>query len=191
MTEAATPTVTDATPVVRPGTLAGELSRFEVLRAILGHEVLVDPRESLQLPDWWAADETLLHYASALRSALADWHERYADWHTSHVCMEPVLPVVDVASLAVPVRHTTCTGNTRIGVQRVNSAIDGWAVFHQRDRGAVELSDPAWHVARRVVGRESIGGRPTSSEDRATAAEYLRAYTRVSWVAALAEEVTR
>lgn len=182
-------TETDVTPVVRPGTLAGELSRFEALRAILGHDVIVHP-ESLQLPDWWAADETLLHYAAALRHELADWHEIYDCDHCDYP-PEPVLPVVDLASLSVPVRHTTCTGNTRIGVQRVNSAIDGWAVFHQRDRGAEELSDPAWHVARRVVGRESIGGRPTSPEDRAAAADYLRAYTRVPWVAALVEEVTR
>jgi hypothetical protein len=183
-------TETDATPAVRPGTLAGELIRFEVLRAILGHEVLVDPRESLQLPDWWAADETLLHYAAALRFALEDWHERYAEWNEQHTCMEPVLPVVDLASLAAPVRHTTCTRNTRIGIQRINNATDGWRVFHTRDHAAEELGDPAWHVARQVVGRERVGGRPASPEDQATAVEYLRAYTRVPWVGELAEAVT-
>lgn len=181
-------TETDATPAVRPGTLAGELIRFEALRAILGHEVLVHP-ESLQLPDWWAADETLLHYAAALRSALADWHEIYDCDHCSYP--EPVLPVVDLASLAAPVRHTTCTHNTRVGIHRINSATDGWRVFHTRDHAAEMLGDPAWHVARQVVGRERVGGRPASLEDQVTAVAYLRGYARVPWVGELAEAVTQ
>ena len=90
------------------------LALFDAIRQnILGHAVTLDHRviRSIQAT---SLEDILIQYARLLRAAYEVELQAHHDWYDSAPL--PVMPAVDLADLSI--RHETCTGNTRLVVNK-------------------------------------------------------------------------
>ena len=115
------------------------ITRFEIARRLLKHEILVplECTEALLPTDIF--DMTDTDYASALvKYALAfREQEQQTEWDTAAGVS---IPKVDILSPRVSISHETCTGNTMLRVERATSVRVGFVLKVQRPNAPLDLT---------------------------------------------------
>lgn len=155
--------------------IKNELERFEALRGLLGHDIVVaveplfegfdlDGRGTPEL-----VEEVLARYARAVRQGLESWWEGWEPPLSTSVT-QPVTPLVDLARLEV--RHETCGAST-YWLRPVGGRWLGYSNQHFeptpgrvwglraggfREEDAPEHGTLGWHAARALLGRTGWSG---------------------------------
>ena len=118
------------------------ITRFEIARRVLRHEIVVPlERTEALLPT--SADDifdmTDTDYAHALvKYALAfREQEQQTEWDTAAGVS---IPKVDILSPRVSISHETCTGNTMLRVERATSVRVGFVLKVQRPNAPLDLT---------------------------------------------------